>query len=223
MNLLRVLITFSFLLQSACAVALKPPRAAATARLVEGAYGSSIMRLDEFSVTGVDERRRTTGVSVIGVGGVTDESSTTRFTVMRQGRPFLELTCSAGSEAPVMRMGSYKLNHPAYRVACDGDGFSLRLNGDPERPLSGVARWRDEEYRVKTTFETANGGTSAHLGFVVEARDGWVSTADIQGPTWVAQPLREEAREAMVLANFGWASRRRVVTAEATGFIINRL
>jgi hypothetical protein len=224
MKLLRLVVVSAVVLQTACAVSLKPPTTAATARKVEATYGSTIMKLDEFSVTGAAQQDARVGLSINGLGGVSDTTSSTRFTVLRANQPFVRITCTAGAEAAVMRLGSMKLNHPPYRVTCQGEGgFSLHVAGNPERPLSGVVTWRGEEYRVKTVFETAEQGQSAHLGFVVEARDGWVSTADIQGPTWVAQPLREEAREAMVLANFAWASRRNIITNEASGLVINKL
>ncbi len=222
MNILRLAVVSSLVLHTACAVSLKPPKTASVPRQVQGSYDSSVMKLEEFSVLGAAENRRTVGLSINGVNAVRDTTSTTRFTVKRGNAEFVHMTCTAGPEAAEMRLGSYKLNHPLYRVTCDAEGFSLRMNGDPERPMTGVVMWRGEEYRVKTVFDTAEQGKSAHLGFVVEARDGWVSTSDIQGPTWVAQPLREEAREAMVLANFAWASRRNIITAEASGFIINR-
>ncbi|MDX2014639.1 MAG: hypothetical protein SFW67_30855 [Myxococcaceae bacterium] len=224
MKLLRLAVVSALVLQTACAVSLKPPTSAPTARKVEATYGSSIMKLDEFSVVGAAEQNLKVGLSINGLGGVSDSTSSTRFTVLRANQPFVRVSCTAGSEKAVMRLGSMKLNHPPYFVKCEGDGgFTLKVSGNPEKPLAGVVTWRGEEFRVKTVFDTAEQGQSAHLGFVVEARDGWVSTADIQGTTWVAQPVREEAREAMVLANFAWASRRNVITAEASGFVINKI
>jgi hypothetical protein len=220
----RLAVLFAVVLQTACAVSLKPPTTASTARKVEGTYGSTIMKLDEFSVTGAVQDDTRMGLTINGLGGMSDTTSSSRFTVMRGGQPFMRIDCRASADAAVVRLGSVKMNHPPYRITCRGDGdFRFEVAGNPERPLSGMVLWRGEQYRVKTVFETAEQGQSAHLGFVVEARDGWVSTADIQGPTWVAQPLREEAREAMVLANFAWASRRNVITNEASGVVINRM
>lgn len=221
---LRLVLLSAVVLHTACAVSLKPPRDAATARKIEATYGSSVMKLEEFSVTGAAEDSVKVGLTINGLGGVSDTTSSTRFTVLRSNQPFVKISCTAGAEKAVMRLGSMKLNHPPYFINCQGDGgFTLKVAGNPERPLSGLVTWRGEQYRVKTVFETAEQGESAHLGFVVEAHDGWVGTSDIQGTTWVTQPVREEAREALVLANFAWASRRTVITREASGFVINKI
>ncbi|MCU0699889.1 MAG: hypothetical protein MUC96_25560 [Myxococcaceae bacterium] len=202
---LRLVLLSAVVFHTACAVSLKPPRDAATARKIEATYGSSVMKLEEFSVTGAAEDSVKVGLTINGLG-------------------FVKISCTAGAEKAVMRLGSMKLNHPPYFINCQGDGgFTLKVAGNPERPLSGLVTWRGEQYRVKTVFETAEQGESAHLGFVVEAHDGWVGTSDIQGTTWVTQPVREEAREALVLANFAWASRRTVITREASGFVINKI
>ena len=205
-----VFVSLVLCLNLACAVALKPPANAPTVQRVEAAYGSSIMRFGEFQVKGVIEKSVGIGV-VFGRGRAALQQRSVRFTVNRSGQPFAELTCAAAPSEPKLMMGSFSLNHPKYTVECSGPDFTLEMTGDAEKPLKGVVTWHGQRYPVKTSFDTAEKSQSPHLGFHVEGEQGWLASSDIQGATWISTNLTAEAREAIVLANFAWASRRNVI------------
>ena len=217
-----VLVAVVLSLNLACAVALKAPAPAPTIQRIEASYGSSVMHFGEYDVKGVVSN--TVGIGVaLGGGRLAMQQQTVRFAVLRAGRVFTELSCGAGSSEPKLMMGSFSLNHPKYTVQCMGPDFSLVLSGDPEKPLTGVATWRGVRYPVKTSFDTAEKGKSPHLGFHIESDEGWLASSDIQGATWISTAMTPEAREAIVLANFGWASRRNVIMDGAgSGFMVLR-
>lgn len=209
-------------LNLACAVALKAPAGAPTVKRVEASYGSNVMRFGEFQVKGVLEKSVSIGV-VFGRGRAALQQRSVRFTVNRSGQPFAELTCAAAPNEPKLMMGSFSLNHPKYTVECSGADFMLEMTGDAEKPLSGSVIYRGVRYPVKTSFDTADKSSSPHLGFHVASDQGWLASSDIQGATWLSTALTPEAREAVILANFAWASRRNVIMeGVGSGFMVLR-
>lgn len=216
MRPLRLVVLASLGLNAACAVTLKAPAAAPTAQRAVGEYGSNVMRFGEFQVKGVFEKSLTLGVTMLR-GRAAVEARSVTFTVNRAGTPFTEITCGAAPDQPQLAFGSIRLTTARYTVSCTGRDFALEMTGTAEKPLKGTVTWRGERFPVKTTFETVEKSGSPHLGFVVEDADGWLATTDIQGPTWIASDIRPQAREAVVLANFAWASRRNVVMESASG------
>jgi hypothetical protein len=217
-----VFIALVLCLNLACAVALKAPAEAPTATRVEAAYGSNVMRFGEFQVKGVIEKSVTLGVA-FARGRAALQQRSVRFTVNRSGQPFAELTCAAAPNEPKLMMGSISLNHPKYTVECSGADFTLEMTGDAEKPLAGAVTYRGVRYPVKTSFDTAEQSQSPHLGFHVSGDEGWLASSDIQGATWLSTRLTTEAREAIVLANFAWASRRNVIMeGVGSGFMILR-
>ncbi|MBE2248565.1 MAG: hypothetical protein IAE78_03375 [Myxococcus sp.] len=209
-------------LNLACSFALKAPPTAATATRITASYGSSLMHFGEFDVKGIVEKSVGVGV-VFSRGRAALEQRSVHFTVTRSGKPFAQLTCAAAPSEPKLKMGSLSLNHPKYTLECTGDDFTFAMTGDPEKPLAGVVTYRGVRYPVKTSADTADKGSSPHLGFHVESDEGWLASADIQGPTWLSTRLSPESREAVVLANFAWASRRNVMLEGVdTGFMVKR-
>lgn len=221
MHPLRLALLSSLLVNAACAVALKAPPTATAAKQVVAEYGSNVMRFDEFQVKSVFEKSLTISAVMLR-GRAAIEARTVTFTVNRAGKPFTEITCGAAPDQPQLTFGGIRVTNARYTVSCKGRDFSLEMSGSAERPLRGTVTWRGERFPVKTAFETIERGESAHLGFVVEDASGWLATSDIQGPTWIAPNLRPEAREAVVLANFAWASRRNVVMEGASGVMVLR-
>ncbi|MBL8918224.1 MAG: hypothetical protein JNJ54_05150 [Myxococcaceae bacterium] len=216
MSPLRLAVLSSLVLNAACAVTLKAPSTAPTAQRAVGDYGSNVMRFGEFQVKGVVEKSLTIGIAMLR-GRAAVEARSVTFAVTRAGKPFTEITCGAAPDQPQLAFGGIRLTKARYTVSCTGRDFTLEMTGDAEKPLRGTVTWRGERFPVKTTFETVEKGNSPHLGFVVENAEGWLATSDIQGPTWIASDIRPEAREAVVLANFAWASRRNVVMEGASG------
>lgn len=221
MNRLMPVLLPLLALNTACVVALKAPPAAPQAKALIASYGSQVMRFEEFQVRGVSERSLTMSVMFL-KGRAAMDARTVRFTVERNGQPFTELSCAAAPDGLKASFGGISISQPKYTVSCTGPEFSFEMAGDAEKPLRGTVTWRGEVFPIKTVFETAEKGQSAHLGFVVEDRGGWLATSDIQGQTWVSTSLRPEAREAVVLANFAWASRRNVVLEGASGVLVLR-
>lgn len=222
MHALRLAVLSSLLVNAACALTLKTPVNAPIAQRAVGEYGSNVMRFGEFQVKGVFEKSLTLGVAMLR-GRAAVQARSVTFTVSRAGKPFTDITCGAAPDQPQLTFGGIRLNSNArYTVSCTGPDFSLEMTGTADKPLKGTVTWRGERFPVKTTFETVEQGGSPHLGFVVEDASGWLATSDIQGPTWIVTNIRPEAREAVVLANFAWASRRNVVMESASGMQVLR-
>lgn len=218
---LSALVVSSLVFNLGCAVALKPPSTSNQAQKIVAQYGSNVMRFEEFQVSSVFEKSLTIGVALM-KGRAAVEARSVRFTVKKRGQPFKEIVCGAAPDAPQITFGGLKVTRPKYNVSCKAEDFTLELSGDAERPLTGVATYRGERFPVKTAFDTTEKGQSAHLGFVVEDAAGWLASSDIQGATWVSTTIRPEAREAVVLANFAWASRRNVVMEGTSGVTVLR-
>ncbi len=221
MQLPQVVVVSSFVFTVGCAVALKPPPSSNGAQRVVAEYGSNVMRFEEFQVSSVATKSVTLSVAML-KGRAAVEARTVRFTVKKRGQPFKEIVCGAAPDSPQLTFGGLKVTRATYNVSCKAEDFTLEMSGDAERPIAGVVTYRGERFPVKTVFETAEKGQSAHIGFVVEDGAGWLASSDIQGATWVSPTIRPEAREAVVLANFAWASRRNVVMEGTSGITVLR-
>jgi hypothetical protein len=206
---------------SACSLAMKPPKSAAKAQRIEASYGSSVMQFEEFHVDGIIERGASVSLT-LGTGRIGAGTRSVNFTVKKGRHSFAELRCSAGTDRPSVTLGGWHLNSQHFKVHCDGPDFTLELEGDPEKPIVGVATYRGERFPLRTGFDTESSTQSAHIGLHVAGATGWLASADIQGPTWVSTSLSPTQREAIVLANFGWASRRNVVMNGTSGVTVTR-
>jgi len=180
-----------------------------------------VMQFEDFHVDGIIEHGASVSLS-LGTGRIAAGTRAVNFVVKKGRQTFAELRCSAGTDKPSVTLGGWHVTAQHFKVHCDGPGFTLDLEGDPEKPIVGVATYQGERFPIRTGFDTESSTQSAHIGLHIEGPTGWLASADIQGPTWVSTAISPTQREAIVLANFGWASRRNVVMNGANGVTVRR-